>query len=544
MWVFDAVCNLCRSNVPDEVIFSILTDPEFGISESILEKGNNAERYAIRQIERAKEEAIDPWLRKLNEQYAVIANIGGKCRVVQEIMDHTMRRGRLTRITFEDFRNTWMHQQVQAGTDLKGLPQMLEVGKWWLKHPQRRQFDTLVFAPGAEITGSYNLWRGYGVTAIPGELHESFLRHLRENVCKGIDEHYSYLLGWMARVVQKPNDTGEVAIVLRGGKGVGKSFFAKHFGKLFGRHYLEVSNPSHLVGNFNAHLRDTVLLFADEAFYANDKKHVSILKTLITSDMLTVEAKGVDVESAANFVHLIMASNSEHVVSASQDERRFFVLDVGTEKQQETKYFRSIADDLESGGYESLLHFLLGYDLTNYEVRLVPQTHALMEQKLQTAESWMGQIVQMAETGRTPDHDAWKPDTPRALRSSPKRDAGWVSTHGILEAAKLDPGSRPHQIAVAKALAPMIEHDKDGERISRNVNLRCIAEPGKSPFPMGNSRAIVSLPTRNIQRRMHKLRPLAEVRQQLAKFEATWDTSVSEWTLNGDSMIDRSDSPF
>ena len=544
MWVFDAVCQLVRAKVPDEVIFSILNDPEFGISESILEKGNNAERYAIRQIERAKEEAIDPWLRKLNERYAVIQNTGGKCRVVEEVMDHTMKRSRLTRITFEDFRNCWMHQQVQAGTDLKGLPQMMEVGKWWLKHPQRRQFETIIFAPGDEVAQSYNLWRGYGVTAIPGKMHESFLEHLRSNVCKGIDEHYSYLLGWMARVVQKPNEPGEVAIVLRGGKGVGKSFFAKHFGKLFGRHYLEVSNPSHLVGNFNAHLRDTVLLFADEAFYANDKKHASILKTLITSDTLTVEAKGVDVESAPNFVHLIMASNSPHVVSASHDERRYFVLDVGTEKQQETRYFGGIADDLENGGYESLLHFLLGYEISDYEVRLVPQTQALIEQKLQTAESWMGQIVQMAEIGRTPDHDAWKPEQTVPLGEAPKRDAGWVSVHGILEAAKLDPNSRAHQIAVAKALSPLIEKNKDGEKISRNVNLRCIAEPGKSPFPLGNSQAVVGLPTRNIQRRMYKLRSLTEVRQELAKFEATWDTSVSEWTLNGDSKIDRSDSPF
>jgi hypothetical protein len=543
MWVFDAVCQLVRAGVPDEVVFSILTDPEFGISESILEKGNNSERYAIRQIERAKEEAIDPWLRKLNEKYAVVGNTGGKCRVIEEVMDHTMKRSRLTRITFEDFRNSLMHQQVQAGTDPKGAPQMSEVGKWWLKHPLRRQFDTIVFAPGDEIPGSYNLWRGYGVTAIPGEMHESFLHHLRFNVCQRIDEHYSYLLGWMARVVQKPNEAGEVAIVLRGGKGVGKSFFAKHFGKLFGRHYLEVSNSSQLVGNFNAHLRDTILLFADEAFYANDKKHASILKTLITSDTLTVEAKGLDVESAPNFVHLIMASNNAHVVSASQDERRFFVLDVGTEKQQETRYFRSIADDLENGGYENLLHFLLGYSLSEYEVRLVPQTQALVEQKLQTAESWMGQIVQMAETGRTPDHDAWKPEG-SPPRNRPYRDAGWVSTYGILEAAKLDPSNRAHQIAVAKALGPLVERDKDGEKISRNVHLTCIVEQGKPPIPIGSSRTMVSLPTRNIQRRMHKLRSLADVRRELAKFEATWDQGVSEWTLNGDNIVDGSEPPF
>ena len=156
------------------------------------------------------------------------------------------------------------------------------------------------------------------------------------------------------------------------------------------------------------------MLFADEAFYANDKKHASNSKILITSDTLTVEAKGVDVESAPNFVHLVMASNSEHVVSATQDERRFFVVDVGIEKQQETSYFREIANDLENGGYENLLHFLLAYQLSGYEVRAVPQTHALAEQTLQTAENWMGQIVQMAETGglpiTTPGSQRWLAD--------------------------------------------------------------------------------------------------------------------------------------
>lgn len=68
------------------------------------------------------------------------------------------------------------------------------------------------------------------------------------------------------------DEQGEVAVVLRGGKGVGKSFVAEHFGRLFGRHYLKVSQPGHLVGNFNSHLRDVVVLFADEAFYAGDKR--------------------------------------------------------------------------------------------------------------------------------------------------------------------------------------------------------------------------------------------------------------------------------
>src|SRR5262249_18800266 len=158
-------------------------------------------------------------------------------------------------------------------------------------HPNRRTYDRVVFAPARDVEGAYNLWQGFAFDPRPGDSHRSYLEHLQNNVCQGNISHYEYLIGWMARAVQHPSRQGEVAVVLRGGKGVGKSFAAREFGRLFGRHYLTVSNPSHLVGNFNAHLRDTVFLFADEAFYAGDKKHESILKTLITEASIAIEAK-------------------------------------------------------------------------------------------------------------------------------------------------------------------------------------------------------------------------------------------------------------
>jgi hypothetical protein len=54
MWVFDFACNMMRAGVPDERTLGILLDPGYGISESVREKGN-PHRYAVRQIERARE---------------------------------------------------------------------------------------------------------------------------------------------------------------------------------------------------------------------------------------------------------------------------------------------------------------------------------------------------------------------------------------------------------------------------------------------------------------------------------------------------------
>jgi len=384
--VFAVCCELVRAGVDDETIFTVITDPDFGISAHVLDQKGDKRKYAMRQIERAREEAVDPWLRVLNEKHAVISNIGGKCRVVEEVLDQALNRSRLTKQSFDDFRNRYMNRLVKVGVDKNENPVMKKVGDWWLGHEQRRQYDSIVFAPQREVEGAYNLWKGFACEARPGDC-SLLLAHIRENVCRHNEEWYTYLMGWFARCVQRPDEPGQVAVVLRGGKGTGKSFLAKAFGSLWGRHFLQVSNPKHLVGNFNYHLRDCVVLFGDEAFYAGDKSHESILKTLITEELIAIEAKGVDVEAHPNYTHLILASNARWVVPAKEKERRFLVLDVGSEHVQDHGYFRAIQAQLDSGGREALLHMLLSWDISNFNVRAVPQTDALQEQKIHSLDS-------------------------------------------------------------------------------------------------------------------------------------------------------------
>src|SRR5829696_5061635 len=214
----------------------------------------------------------------------------------------------------------------------------------------------------------------------------------------------------MTGVVQRPDIPGEVAVVLRGKQGTGKSKFAKLFGSLFGPHYVSVSDPKHLTGSFNSHLRDCVLLFGDEAFYAGDKKHESILKRIVTEETIMIEAKGYDAEQCRNRTHLIMASNNDWVVPAGLEERRFFVLDVGDGQMQKSEFFEALDRQMDNGGREALLHMLLTRDLAGFNVRRFPQTEALREQKLLSLETHEELWIQVLRDGVTPDLDFWKPD--------------------------------------------------------------------------------------------------------------------------------------
>lgn len=513
-WVFDAVCGLVRCEVPDDVIFSIITDPDFGISESVIERGD---KYAIRQIERAKEEAIDPVLREFNEEYAV-ARDGGKVRVIFSEVDVDNGRNVLRRMSFEDFRNFHMNRLVQDGMNRNG-PVWKPAGKWWLDHPKRRQFKSVVFAPGREVPGAYNLWKGFAVPAIPGDW-SLMEHHVRNVLAAGDPVSAEYILNWCAWAVQRPDAQAEVAVVFKGGRGTGKGIFANAMKELFGQHGLQVSSSDHLTGRFNSHLRDCCLLFADEAIENGDKEREGRLKTLITEDSLTIEGKGVDVVTASNFLHIMMASNEHWVIPAGHDERRFAVFEVSPHQQKQYAYFEKIVAQMRGGGLSAMLYDLLNRPLDGWHPRKdVPDTAALREQKARSAANWMHVIREMAEAGKTPDHDGWKPE------------AGWVSTGAILEEAGMNPKDRSAQMSVMAALRPLLSGEE------RKVQRLCIFERGSEIIVKGRH---VRWDVRPRDRNMYRLKPLADVRALLGV------TGVpGSWVMSGDDVVDlQEEAPF
>jgi hypothetical protein len=410
-WLFYACCELVRSGASDDVIYSVITDPDFGIAASVLDKGSTRERYAWRQIDQAKEEAINPALRELNERHAVIGNLGGECLVIEEVEDPNLKRTMLTTQSFTAIRNRYMTRKIDLGQDRKGNPIAVPLGVWWLEHPMRRQYDRIVFSPSIEIPGAYNLWQGFAVEARPGDADASFLAHVRDNIANGDPVIYEYLLRWMAKAVQEPSTPGQVAIVLRGGEGTGKGTFATLFGALFGRHFLQVTNAHHLVGNFNSMLADTVVVFADEAFFAGDKRHESVLKAMVTEMRHVIERKGVDAEQHANMLHMIMASNSRWVVPVGDNGRRYCVLDVSPNVMQDTAYFAQIRADMtgrENEGLSNLLYRLIHMDLSDFNVYAFPRTAALRDQKIQSMDSVDEWLFGKLEDGTLlPEHVGW-----------------------------------------------------------------------------------------------------------------------------------------
>lgn len=324
-----------------------------------------------------QDQTVNSHIERLNRSHA-IAMIGGKCVVLNEIKDHNGGKD-ITFSSVYDLKNYEANQRIWMAT-AKG-PRSVGVSQLWLESPDRRQYPGgVVFSPGKETPGAYNLWRGFAVIPAPGDW-SLFREHTFNNICAGNEVLFNYLLDWMARNVQDPGgERPGVAVVLKSEDfGTGKGVFATQYGMLFGPHFQHITNGMQLLGKFNNHLKDCLFCFVDEGVWGGDKQAAGVLKGLITERVMMIEPKGINAFPVENHLNLIIASNNDWVVPAGLDERRYLVLEVSPKRKQDTKYFGAIVAQMDKGGREAMLYDLLERKIT-VDLRKVPKTAALLEQ--------------------------------------------------------------------------------------------------------------------------------------------------------------------
>jgi hypothetical protein len=293
-------------------------------------------------------------LKVFNKKYMVV-NEGGTALVFEPRFDPVLDRDYFVRIKIPDFKVLYINRKVplfddqgQPVTDRKGKQQFTSAAQFWLNHPKRTQY----------LGG----------------------------------------LNWIARMYQKPAERAEVCIVLRSDEeGSGKSTLGFAIKRIFGIHAFAISDPRHLVGNFNAHLQNTVFLLCNEAFFAGDKSHIGTLKALITDLNLTIEGKYRNPVQGRNFLHIMMTTNADWVIPAVVTARRYLMLDVSSHRVGDVEYFRKLNDEIEGDGLSAFLYDMLHRDISQFNWRQAPDTTALQEQKklsLPTGLKWWWDVLE------------------------------------------------------------------------------------------------------------------------------------------------------
>ena len=294
--------------------------------------------------------------------------------------------GKLSFYSVGDFKARYQNLTFTVGEDT------FLASNAWLTSTTRPSYDgiTMRRPAGQDVAlKEYNLFEGLGVEPVAGDW-SPMREFLRSVICTFRDSELDYLLDLLAVWFQHPLEVGRVAIQLRGDKGTGKSTFGRILMEMFGRHAIHLSSTRQISGNFNAHLMNTLYVFADEATWFGDKAGMGNLKRMITEPTLFVEQKGIDGFSVPNRLKLVIASNSPIPLPATRDERRIFALDLNNEKQRDFVYFENLMKFMKGGGCEAFLYHLLSERKPNIASITYdpPDTSELKELMNLTEDDW------------------------------------------------------------------------------------------------------------------------------------------------------------
>jgi hypothetical protein len=297
-------------------------------------------------------------------------------------------------------KSTWKVVDEGKGLTLKKVC----VVKEWKNHKKRRQYNLgIKFYPGQmseqDTKNYYNSWRGFPIEGKNGEFPK-IEYHLKHVWCRDDIEHYNYLIAWFADIIQNPAKKKGTALVVKGGKGTGKSIILEKLLKeIFGYTYIKIDKAEQITGKFNQHLQGKLFVVLEEAIWAGDKTAEGTLKSMITDTQFIIEGKGTNAEKSEAYFRMAFISNEKQAVPATADERRFFALKVSDEYRDNTEYFNELVYEIEHGGVASFMYHLQHLDISGINLRKAPRTAALFEDilaKMETIERFLYDLLQDA----------------------------------------------------------------------------------------------------------------------------------------------------
>jgi hypothetical protein len=245
----------------------------------------------------------------------------------------------------------------------------ISAGFAWKTSRQRREYQNIGYYPGGHHCPAsvYNLFQGWGIDAKQGDW-SIINHHVLDVLACGDKVKADYILDWCAHMVQRPWEKPGVALVFRGRKGTGKTLLTLLVATAIGRrNALITANGKKLFGTFNWHLADKLLIGAEEAFFVGNRELNDQLKHLLTGDDIEVEQKFGQRISMKSMHRMIMTSNHDQVISASDDERRFFVCDVSEARRGDDAYFAPLVAVTKGEDDDTLAAFM--YELHTRDIK-------------------------------------------------------------------------------------------------------------------------------------------------------------------------------
>jgi hypothetical protein len=182
-----------------------------------------------------------------------------------------------------------------------------------------------------------------------------------------------YIIKWLANIVQQPGKPTNVALVIVGGQGTGKTTtFELFMKKIIGSKYFgQTNNPENDLFSRFGFLRDSkVLIVIDDFNVGSIKMNSDPFKSYITGETVTYEAKGKMAIPLKNCMNFVLTTNKQDPVKLDADDRRYAVLEVSDQLKGNHAYFTKLYRYLENpANIRAVYELLMDIDIskTNFQ---------------------------------------------------------------------------------------------------------------------------------------------------------------------------------
>lgn len=322
---------------------------------------------------------------RVNEKYGVF-DLKGKLYVVYE------ENGDIHMADQSNFRLKIANQKIEVDGKLKPMSDV------WLEHPDRRVVtDIGMWEVGKEPEGALNYYKGLAVEPVKCKEKEIklFLDFCKDDICRGNEEYYEYLMDLLATKLQNPLRLMKICLVLRGGEGVGKGALTRVMENIIGpRHSVNVSSPDAWLGKYGSLLTNAIWLSANEAHWSGNHTHGERLKALVTEESFDLEEKYIQIRQHKNRMMVAITTNNEWGVPAGHDSRRYFVLDVSGNRANDPKFWDEFhalmgtdpdTRELNDPVYLGKILYWLKHRKVKGDMKRALETEWLQEQRRETA---------------------------------------------------------------------------------------------------------------------------------------------------------------
>jgi hypothetical protein len=213
----------------------------------------------------------------------------------------------------------------------------------------------------------------------------------------------TYILNWLAHLIQKPQDLPGVALIFIGQKGAGKDTLGDFFGEyIIGlKNYQNFSNQTQYFDKYDETKNNKFLIKVEEINKKtlDDGVNGETFKSSITSPTITINPKGKPAYTVKNYQHIIATSNNANSVDVGQKERRYCISVVSPSKIGDSDYWCKLRNDLfNPSGALAVTNMLLERDITQFNPRILPK-NAYLEQLQEDTKDSVQKFIEQVDSG-------------------------------------------------------------------------------------------------------------------------------------------------